>query len=379
MAARTLNIGIAGKRGLAFLPGFRSVPGAVVTAFCELDAILLKTAADREVIPLRFTEFSDMLEQVDAVVVATPMPLHAPQAIEALRAGKHVLSEVPAAVSLEECASLLTAAAEGPGIYMLAENYCYLREVVLVREMVRRGLFGEVYFGQGEYLHEIRNLHHAADGRPTWRAEWQVGLRGCTYPTHSLGPVMQWFREVDPRERIAAVSCFGTGVHTDPEHPHDDTSLMLCTLASGKLIQVRLDMLSNRPHQMAFYALQGTRGVYEASRRAGEAGRVWIGENRAGEERAWRPINDVDHHLPGWWTRLSQEASRAGHGGGDFFVARAFAEAALGQGPPPIDIHDALEWTAAGLCSQISITRGGLPVTMPISLSRLVPADGRKT
>ena len=91
---------------------------------------------------------------------------------------------------------------------------------------------------------------------------------------------MQWFTTLDPQERIASVTCLGTGAHTDPEHPHDDTTLMLCQLQSGKLIKIRLDMLSNRPHLVNYYAVQGTQGVYEASRVEGESGRVWIGESR---------------------------------------------------------------------------------------------------
>lgn len=360
-----LRIGLAGKRGTAFIAGLRSLPDVEVTAFCELDDRILRETGDRHDIPERFQAYEDLLDRVDAVVVATPMQLHVPQAVAALQAGKHVLSEVTAAVSLEECRQLRDAVRASGATYMMAENYCYMRENVLVREMARKGLFGEVYFGEGEYLHEIRDLHHHADGSPTWRARWQVGVRGCTYPTHSLGPVMQWFTAVDPEERIESVVCLGSGRHTDPEHPHDDTCLMLCRLRSGKLVKIRLDMLSNRPHQMAYYSLQGTRGVYEASRVAGEPGRIWIGEGRAGEPREWRPAAEFEQHLPEAWRNPPEEARNAGHGGGDYFQVRDFVQAIRDGTPPPVDVYAALEWTAAGLCSQLSIQQGGVPVPVP--------------
>mgnify|MGYP005837068693 CR=1 FL=1 len=135
-----------------------------------------------------------MLDHVDAVAIGTPMPLHVPQAVKALQAGKHVLSEVTAAVSLEECWRLLDAVKASGKAYMMAENYCYTPENILVRHLVRDGVFGEVFFAEGEYIHEVRALHHNPDGTPTWRYFWQVGARGNTYITHEIGPPMQWFK-----------------------------------------------------------------------------------------------------------------------------------------------------------------------------------------
>jgi hypothetical protein len=89
---------------------------------------------------------------------------------------------------------LVDAAKSSGKTYMLSENYCYMRDAVLVREMARKGLFGELYFGEGEYLHDVKYLHHNSDGSPTWRYFWQVGTNGSTYPTHSLGPVCSGFR-----------------------------------------------------------------------------------------------------------------------------------------------------------------------------------------
>ncbi len=365
MTPDKLRIGIAGNRGLSFVTGLRSLPFIEIAAFCEKDPLLLHDGAQRNGIPQTFDDFASMLGFIDAAVIATPMHLHVPQSLLALQAGKHVLSEVTAAISLQECWQLLDAVQASGKTYMMAENYCYLQDNVLVREMARKGLFGDLYYGEGEYLHEVRALHHHQDGTPTWRYRWQVGVRGCTYGTHSLGPVMQWFTAADPDERIATVTCLGTGQHTDPEHHNDDTTLMLCQLCSGKLIKIRVDMLSNRPHLSNYYAAQGTQGVYEASRVEGQPGRVWIGENRPETHRQWLPLSDFAEHLPAEWRALQEEAGKAGHGGGDYHVGRAFAMSLLSGDPPPIDIYNALEWTAAGLCSQSSIENGGVPIHVP--------------
>lgn len=365
MTQTKIRVGIAGQRGGAFVAGLKALPGVELAALCEINPQTLEQQANAFEVAGRFTRFEEMLDAVDAVVVATPMHLHAAQSILALQAGKHVLSEVTAAVSIEECWRLRDAARASRAVYMLSENYCYRRDCVLVREMAWQGLFGELYFGEGEYLHDVKPLHHTADGQPTWRYYWQVGVNGSTYPTHSLGPVMQWFTAADPSERIDHVICVGSGQHTDPEHPHDDTSLLLCKLRSGKLIKIRLDMLSNRPHHMHYYAVQGTHGVYEASRIDTEPGHVWVGENRAGDDRRWRPLSDFDGLLPDEWRHPPEAALQSGHGGGDYFVVRDFIRAIQEGTPPPIDIDTGLEWTAAGLCSQLSIDNGGVPIKVP--------------
>ncbi|AIE87784.1 Gfo/Idh/MocA family protein [Fimbriimonas ginsengisoli] len=365
-----LRIGIVGRRGTAHVAGFRAHPSAEVVAICDLDPRRVESEAAAHDIPLRFTSFDEMLERVDAVFVATPMQLHAEQVVQSLGAGKHVLSEVTACVSLEECWAIRDAVLASGKTYMMAENYGYRREAVLVCEMARHGLFGELYYGEGEYLHDMKPYHHLADGTPSWRYRWQVGQPGNTYPTHSLGPVMQWFKAVDPSERVESVLCVGSGRYSDPEHPHDDTTNTLLRLSSGKQIRLRLDMMSNRPHQMTYYALQGTHGVYEASRQQGGPSQVWIGKNPPpgpvkDEHREWRPLSDFEALLPDWWLDLSTEAERSGHGGGDFFVAYSFVDAVVEQRPASIDLYDGLEWTAAGLCSQISIARGGEWIKLP--------------
>jgi len=363
-----IRVGIVGRRGASAVRGLRAVEGIEVAAFCEIDPAALEEQTREHGVEKGFLNFEEMLDHVDAVAIGSPMQLHVPQAILALQAGKHVLSEVTAAVTMDECWRLLDAVKASGKTYMLAENYCYFEENILIREMVRKGTFGDIYFGEGEYIHDVRFLHHDAQGRPTWRYYWQVGNPGNTYITHELGPVMQWFKAQDPEDRIDTVTCLGSGVHTDPEHPHDDTSLTLIKLKSGKLLKMRLDMMSNTPG-MTFYSLQGVHGTYESGRGGGTNPRIWTGPNKSvgwgDAPREWRPLSEFSEHLPANWQAHIENARQSGHGGGDYHTARIFAESIRDGSPPDIDIYDALEWTAAGLCSQLSISHGGVPIKTP--------------
>jgi predicted dehydrogenase len=253
----------------------------------------------------------------------------------------------------------------GRSIFMMAENYCYFRENLIVSAMAERGLFGEPYYAEGQYLHEVRFLQRDAHGNPTWRMKWQVGIRGNTYITHELGPVMRWFRACDPAIRIESVACFGTGTHTDPGVNHDDSCTTIIKLSNGALINIRLDMLSNRPEKIA-YALQGTRGVYEAD---GEK-RVWIGDDQTVQtnrgHRPWQDLEDYANLLSPELARELADASNSGHGGSDYMTGRRFAQAIVGERPPEITAQESLEWTVAGLLSQRSILEGSRLVGMPL-------------
>jgi predicted dehydrogenase len=309
-----------------------------------------------------YTDFEAMLdaEKLDIVVIGSPMQFHAPQAIMAMDAGAHVMSEVTAAVSLDECWQLLAKVKQTGLKYMMAENYCYMRHVVQVKAMVEQGVFGDIYYTEGAYIHDCREIHVDKDGNPTWRTIWQVGRNGSTYPTHSLGPCLQWLKE-----RVKTVSCTGTGVRTVPHYANEDTTIMLCKTDSDRLANIRVDMVSTRPHIMNYYSVQGTKGVFEAARAPNEHHRVWI-EGRSPDGHTWEDLKDYeDEFMPDIWRNPPEEAKKAGHGGGDYFVIREFVDSIVNDTKPPIDVYDALEMTAPGLVSEMSINQGGVPLPVP--------------
>jgi predicted dehydrogenase len=362
MTTNTIKVAFVGaQRSGSFFRAFQAHPDTEIVALCDLYEPTLMEAGRATGVTQLYTVYEKMLDEArpDAVVVATPMHYHTAQSIEALERGIHVLCEVTAAVSLDEARWLVEACKRSSAIYMMAENYTYMKQNVLVRAMVEAGLFGEVYYAEGEYLHELSALHHTAEGKPTWRYYWQVGVNGATYPTHSLGPCLQWIRE-----RPEQISCIGAGHWTDPEHAMEDTVLLLCKTGSGKLVRVRLDMLSQRPHAMTNYTLQGTKGVYESARRRGEGNWVWLAEYSSDPDQ-WTPLEAFEaEFLPEIWRNPPQAALQAGHGGGDYLEVMDFVDAVQGKKPPAIDIHAAMDMTLPGLVSQESIRRRGewLPI-----------------
>jgi len=359
-----LNLGIVGAcgRGSSFKSACDAAGQVRVLAVCDIREDELGAAAERLGASETYTDFEAMLEQsdVDAVIIATPMPCHVPQAVAALEHNVHVLSEVPAAISLAECRQLVLAAKRSKASYMMAENYTYMVHNILVRELVAKGLFGTTYYAEGEYLHELKKLNEVTK----WRRRWQAGVAGITYGTHSLGPILQWM----PEDRVVRTMCAGSGHHyIDPRGDHyetDDSTVMLCQLASGGLVKIRVDMLSDRPHAMTNYQLQGTDGCYESGRGHGEAPKIWLRSHA--EKVEWLDLDALrDEFLPHWYKEGMDEAKKAGHGGGDYFEIRDFVDAIAGKRPCPIGIHEAMDMTLPGLISQQSMLEEGRWLDVP--------------
>ncbi len=366
-------VGIGGRGGTFDMPA-AFADRARVAAVCDIDEEALAAAAAKMPSVPTFADYETMLSEtrLDAVVIGTPMPYHAPQAIAALERDIHVLSEVPAGVTIEECRALVEAANSSAAEYMMAENYIYTKPNQLVKSLVKEGLFGEVYYAEGEYLHELKELNEITP----WRREWQTGINGVTYPTHSLGPILTWM----PDDRVARVCCTGSGHHyVDPrgdEYEQEDTTVMLCETVKDRLIKIRLDMLSERPHAMDNYQLQGTNGCYESARAIGSAPEsdgfdthnIWLEafeDAPDSHDYEWQALFEFEQFLPERWRDPPPEATESGHGGGDYFIMADFLDAVINGTTPPIDIHRSMDMTLPGLASQESIEQDGRWVDVP--------------
>ncbi len=242
---------------------------------------------------------------------------------------------------------------------MMAENCVYTKPNILIRELAMQGLFGDIYFGEGQYIHELKSLNEITK----WRRKWQTGRNGCTYSTHSLGPVLQWFED-----RVCTVSCFGSGHHYEDsegkQYENEDTISMICKTTRGGLVEIRVDMLSDRPALGQYYSLQGTKGCYEATRGLGDQPKIWLAEHS--DQIAWQSLSDFEEqYMPEIWRNPSMEALQAGHGGGDYLEVREFVDSIINDTKSPIDIYESLDMTVPGLVSEVSINRESIPVEVP--------------
>lgn len=385
---KPIRLGVigTGSRG-TYLLGLALQAGVEVPALCDIKqanlhrAIELVAKARDAKRPAGYSngpkDYQRMLQRddLDAVLIATPMQVHAPMAIDAMRAGKHVLSEVAAAMTVDECWGLVRAAEETGRIYMLAENCCYFQPVMMISNMLAQGVFGALTYAECGYVHDCRALLFEADGTLTWRGEMLRDYLGNLYPTHAIGPVAQWLG-IHRGDRMVSLVASATGQANlvdyvrrrfPKDHPAQqirfrstDSVTTLIRTAKGALIDLRYDISSPRPvPSTTYYSLQGTKASYES-----RIDSIWI-EGRTQGHR-WEPLNtyakEFEHPM---WAEGRERAAGTGHGGGDFFVLHEFLKTVRSGGPPPINVYDAAAWSVIIPLSGKSIAEGGAPQAIP--------------
>ncbi len=375
-----------GSRGTGLLKNLLTRADADVPAVCDIDPKSVKRAQDlvkefKGHFPTGFDKGPDdyrrLLARTDvqAVLIATPQEEHAHMAIDAMKAGKFVASEVPACTTLEECWDLVRTQRKTKSGYMLLENYRYSEPVMQVTNMAAKGLFGDLTYAECCYIHEIRDMRFNKDGSLTWRGENVLKNIGDIYPTHSVGPVCGWMG-VNRTDRLVSLVTMASKSAALEEYAarrfgkdspqakikflNGDTNNTLIRTALGRLIAVRYDTASPRPPGMGQYSLQGTRGSYLSA--FGEH-KVFI-EGRS-KPHTWEPLDTYRtlYQHP-YWAQRGEEARKTGHGGGDYFVLADLIDA-VRTGQSAIDVYDAATWSSIRPLSALSLERGSAPVDVP--------------
>ncbi len=398
-----LKVGVlgVGMRGQVHLAELLRRDDVAITAICDIDAFMIDRAlkqcvAAGKLKPNVYTghdnAWRDMYAKagIDAVLVATPWEWHAPQAIEAMRSKIAVGSEVVAGVTLDDHWQVLRAQLETGTPYMLLENVCYRRDVLAVLNMARQGLFGEIMHLEGGYQHDLRDVKFNAGipgeaygggaefgskgwSEARWRTQHSVVRNGDLYPSHGIGPcAMQANINRGNRfDRITSYASKTRGLSNyikklSPDHPNNQVKFKLgdvvqteIACANGETILLSHDTSLPRPYSLGF-RVQGTQGIWMDVNKS-----LYI-QGQAKEEDKWEPaqpwLDRYDHPL---WKKYGATAEGSGHGGMDFFVIHAFVEALRRGEPMPIDIYDAVTWSAISPLSEQSIAQDNKTLEFP--------------
>ena len=139
-----------------------------------------------------------------------------------------------------------------------------------------------------------------------------------------------------------------------------DTNNTLIRTQQGRLISVRYDVASPRPAGMGQYSLQGTKGAYCSA--FGEQKVYLEGRSKAHQ---WDELEkyraEYDHP---YWVERGAEATKTGHGGGDYFVLADFLQA-IRTGQSSIDVYDAATWSCIRPLSAVSLRKNSAAVEIP--------------
>lgn len=147
----TLRVGVIGTGiGAYHLQGYQSHPQAEIVALCDINPAALEATGAQYCVPELFTDYREMLamKNLDAVSICVPNYLHAPLAIAALQAGKHVLVEKPLSTDARSGQKMIDAAKAAKKIFMIQFNNRYRPEARVLKEAVDAGELGSIYFAR---------------------------------------------------------------------------------------------------------------------------------------------------------------------------------------------------------------------------------------
>lgn len=387
----SIKLGICGAGAFAtcFIPLFRAHPLVEEVVLCDLDAAKLRDKAQRFGITRTCSSLDELCRSdVDATALFTQNWLHAPQAVPALRAGKHVYSAVPSAVSMDEITQLVNAVKETGRIYMVGETSYYYPSAIYCRERFRKGDFGEFVYGEGEYYHDF---DHGLYDVAKWRggADWKryAGLPPMYYPTHSTSFIVS----ITGRH-MTHVSCLGW------EDRHEDglfrkgvnvwdnlfsNEIALFRTSDGGTCRINEFRRVGHPGGERVN-LYGTKACYEEQ----YGDRIWVTKNggeavklndllecrraaraEAGKEMA--TLEDDSVHFGASRVhpveRLPREFAGLpnGHNGSHQFLVDDFVKSCVSGEQPPNNVWQAARYLVPGLVAHESAKRGGVQLEVP--------------
>ena len=392
-----------GLRGQWMLYLAAQRPDVDIAAICDIDNHMIGLAMDvikqqgsppPDIYNNGDEDFLNMVQRddLDAVYIATPWEWHHPMAIAAMKQGKHVGTEVPAALTVKDIWDLVNTSERTDRYCMIMENVCYRRDVMAVLNMVRRGLFGELLHLQCGYQHDLRHVkfndgNQAYGGgvefgeegysESKWRTQHSVDRNGDLYPTHGVGPVSTML-DINRGNRFVHLTSTATqsrGLHKyivdqgGSDHPNTavefklgDVVSTVIKCANGQTVLVSHDTNSPRPYSLNF-RVQGTEGIWTVDNDS-----IYL-QGRSPEEHRWEPFElyqtEYDHPLWKRFTEAENTIGHTGHGGIDFFILNAFVESLKQNVSPPIDVYDAASMSVISPPSEKSIRLGSAPVKFP--------------
>ena len=395
ISGRPVRVGFIGigSRGTGLLRTTLRLPDVVVPAVCDIN----ETAAARAVSMVEkagqpkpqlygasggVEDWRRLVERddLDAVINAGPWQLHAPMSVATMRAGKYAATEVPAAVSVEQCWDMVNASEQTGMPCMILENVCYFRNALLILNMIRKGLFGELIHCEGGYQHDVRGAflsrggERGPAGEITWRGLHAAQKDGNLYPTHPLGPIA-WWLDINRGDRfthLTSMSSKSRGMahyarkNFGADHPNalrkyalGDVNVTLLKTALGATVTLYHDTVSPRPYDLIL-RVQGTEGIY-----MGTLDKFYF-DGRSPKKDQWEApeayYQEYEHPL---WRDLGPSASGQGHGGADYIELHQFLKAVRNRTETPIDVYDTAVWSSIYPLSVQSVAAGSQPVEVP--------------
>ena len=392
-----------GMRGPWAVMRFAHIPGVEIVALCDYEyaraEACQKYLRDKGLMPADIycgeKGYEELCKRpdVDLVYVATDWNHHYPVAKCAMENGKHTAIEVPSAMNLEQCWSLIDLSEKTRLHCFILENCCYDYYEMNALNMAQQGVFGEVIRAEGAYIHaldafwgsywkdpadnDVDNLH--------WRLKYNMENRGDLYATHGLGPVAQCMN-IHRGDRFTTLvamdteSFFGkdfvenkTGKECKEFRNGDHTTTLMRT-ARGKVVEIQHNVMTPQPYNRLF-KLTGTKGyatkyptpefALSAEALAGTDAPQMDNLNAHGFMNAQQKEALTKKYYHPILTKFGEKGREMGHGGMDYIMDARLVYCLQNGLPLDMDVYDMAEWCCLAELGTLSMDNNCAAVTFP--------------
>ncbi|MGN0190757.1 MAG: Gfo/Idh/MocA family protein [Candidatus Cryptobacteroides sp.] len=389
----TVRVGFIGlgMRGPSAVYRFTWIDGVRITALCDLEGDRVEksqeTLASRGFPAAKSYVGEDAWKSlcessdVDLVYICTPWQTHVEMAVYAMEHGKHVALEVPAAMSIRECWELVDTSEKTRRHCMMLENCCYDFFEMTALNMAQHGLFGDIVYAEGGYIHNLDPYWTHYHGN--WRLAYNQAHRGDVYPTHGIGPVcqaldihrgdkMNYLVSMDT-DSFHGKKVAGEIMKTD-SFANGDQTVTLIRTEKGKMIQIQHNVYTRRPYDRKYqlvgedgyackYPVEGIALKSENLAADGLDYENLDGESFVSREQFAELMEQYRHPLVAEIEALAKKVG--GHGGMDFIMDYRLVYCLRNGLPLDEDVYDAAEWSCLTELSGLSIAYGSMPVEIP--------------
>ena len=359
-----IKVGVLGVyRGGSMIDYCKIAENAEVVAICDKlkDRLQEQKENNKELDITYYDNFDDYIKHdMDAVVLANYANEHAPFAIKAMKAGKHVFSEVLPVQTMKEAVELIETVETTGKIYAYGENYCYMAGPNEIRKLYRQGVIGTIEYAECEYAHNCEKIWPSiAYGEPD---HWRNNMYSTFYCTHSFGPIrhITGLRPIkvvgfEPYALTAIARKDRMGAKGGP------FGVELVTLENGAIVK---SLHGGIYKDSIWYCVYGEKGRMETAREDAQADgydRVYVNTD---EYPGGYSTNKLETYLA--TERENGLDKNFGHGGSDFWSMYWFIEKIKGnENADVIDVYEALDMCMVGMFAYRSILNGGAPVDIP--------------
>lgn len=365
---KKIKVGVLGAyRGKQMIKFCLGTDNAELVAICDKnEETLAKQKEDHKHLDITYyTDFDEFIKHdMDAVVLANYAHQHAPFAIKAMKAGKHVYSEVLPCQNMKEAVELVETVEETGKIYAYGENYCYMQAPYEMMKLYKAGKLGELEYAEGEYIHNCEDIWPdiTYGDRNHWRNRHMYSNFYCT---HSLGPIIH-ITGLRPVSVVGFESSM-TERSLRVGKMSGQFGIEMITMENGAIVKsIHGDLYKNS----LWWTLYGSKGRMESGREDSELGAetaigtVYLNVDEYSGEYKDQINERVLKYKPR--DELIRKAAAFGHGGSDFYSMYHFIEKIRGsEDADIIDVYQALDMFLPGMFAYRSVLAGGIPVEIP--------------